>query len=105
MRATLYRVLWGEVMTTKQDQLFASVEMLLAGLRGLATAISNDLAEVSEREPDKIPAIPLHGRPLMGFAQIFMVAREVEKQLAKVRGSHVEVDESPLTDMPTQGSA
>lgn len=101
----LRRVRWGEVMTTKQDQLFASVEMLLAGLRGLATAISSDLAEVTEHEPDKIPAIPLHGRPLMGFAQIFMVARNTERLLDEVRGLPVETEESPLSNMQTQGSA
>lgn len=90
-------------MVREQERLVASVEILLGCLRGLAAAISADLAGV-EDVPGMVPAIPLHGRPLTGFAAIFMAAREVEAALEMVKGGLAE-PETPLSNMQTQGSA
>ncbi len=91
---------------TKEDRLIASVETLLAGLKGLASAITHDLEVATNGAgPGMIPAIPLTGRPLLGFATIFGAAREVEMVLEEIRGIRSEPEESSLTHMQTQGSA
>lgn len=90
---------------TKHDEFVASVDLLLAGLRGLAAGISNDLAAARNSDPDKVPAIPLHGRPLLGFAAIFAAARQVEGLLAQVKRPLADADESQLANVQTQGRA
>lgn len=89
---------------TKHDEFVVSVGLLLAGLRGLARSISADLS-ACEAAQGMVPAIPLHGRPLLGFEAIFAAARQVEGLLEQVKGPLADVDESPLANVQTQGSA